>query len=144
MEQVATNGNRSSQQQQEFHHRLHPKRATDRMGTPSSSRTMFRIKEPDRRRILVQHATKQINSHPRSQQDRPQSKHSSKSLDNWTTRMARREEPTTAARYRQTHTPTTRPIQSHENRLPSSGSTQTPASVEHSPGLSQQPTDALH
>ena len=53
MEQVATNGNRGPQQQQKLHHRLRPKRITNRMGTPPISRTTFRIKESNCGRIPV-------------------------------------------------------------------------------------------
>ena len=95
VEQMATNGNCSSQQQQEFHHWLHPKQATDWMGTPSYNGATLGIKESNRRGVSVEHATKQTDSHPRSQQNRPQGERSPKPMDNWTTRMARREEPTT-------------------------------------------------
>jgi hypothetical protein len=53
MEQMATNGDRSPQQQQEFYHWLRPERATNRMGTSPSNRITLGVEEPNRRRIPV-------------------------------------------------------------------------------------------
>jgi len=144
MEQMATNGNGSSQQQQELHHRLRPERIADRMGTSSGNRTTLGIKEPNCGRIPIQHASKQVDGNPRPQQGRPSNGHSPEPLDDRTTHMAGREEPATSARHCQTRTPTPWPIQSHSGHLPSGGSTRTTAPVEDPPGLSHQSVDALH
>jgi hypothetical protein len=144
MEQMATNGDRHSQQQQELHHRFHPKRITNRVGTSSSGRTAFGIKEPNRGRIPVQHVTKQTNGHPRAQQSRSQSKCFPKSLVSRAARMARRKEPAVTPWHCQTCTPTTRPLQSHSGHIPSNGSTQPSPTVENSPGLPRQSANALH
>jgi hypothetical protein len=58
VEQMATNGNRGPQQQQELHHGLRPERTTNRLGTPVIVRTALGIKESNRRRIPIEHATK--------------------------------------------------------------------------------------
>jgi hypothetical protein len=58
--------------------------------------------------------------------------------------MARREEPALAIWYGQTHTMTTQTFQNLQNRLPSSGTTQTPGPMEHSPGVPYQSDYGLH
>src|SRR5580693_10679111 len=108
------------------------------MGTSASNGTTPRIKKSDGRRVSVQHASEQIDGHPRSQQSRPTDKHLPKSLDTRTARMARREEPTTSTRHRQTRAPTPRSIPGHQDRIPSSSSTRIATPMENPPGLSHQ------
>src|SRR5580693_434417 len=114
------------------------------MGTPTGDRTTLGIEKPNCGKLPVQHASKQADGYPRPQQGRPTNRHSSEPLDDRTTRMARREEPTTSTRHCQARAPTPWSIQDHPDYLPSGSSTRTTTPMENPPGLSQQPVNALH